>query len=71
MSKPNVIQCVKNTAPDFLGRQGFTLRWWANNIGRALNETGWRYQAFYAVVDEHKASAEKDGKQFIVLPAFD
>lgn len=71
MSKSNVIQCVKKTAPDFLGRQGFTLRRWANNIGRALNETGWRYQEFYAVVDEHKASAEKDGKQFIVLPAFD
>lgn len=71
MSQSNIIQCVPYTEPDFLGRQGFTLRWWANNIGPALNETGWRYQEFYAVVEEHKARIEKDGKQFDILTSFD
>jgi hypothetical protein len=71
MRQQKIIQCVTNTEPDKLGRQGFTLRWWANNIGRARNETGWRYQEFYAVVDEHRVSAEKDGKEFIILAKFD
>lgn len=39
--------------PDYLHRQKFTMYWWADNVGHACNEQGWRGQCFHAVLCEH------------------
>lgn len=65
-----VIECMILSEPDFLGRQSFELRWWANNVGIYCNEIGWRYQNFYAVLETYKNQAKKDGKRFIITKFF-
>lgn len=49
------------TKPDKLGRQRILAQWPANNIGKAMNETGLRGQFSFTVLKEEVQYWEQKG----------
>jgi hypothetical protein len=52
---------------DSLGRQPYTVRWWADNVGPHLDEQGWREQCQHGYVVDMAAAARADGFRPVIV----